>query len=237
MRKMVRILTGCSLAMVFFLAGGGVMRAVSANADYDSLMRFSQVLDMVEQYYVKDVNQKDLIDGALKGMLQGLDQTDYGRYRDTVYDWQNTRDYLAGRYDNERNFDFGMYQTNLGSYENDRNFALQQQNAAQAQNNWLAEMAYGAGIDERAWQYQLQQDALARTSGGGVGGGGGSTPKTTPTNSSANTNREGPYYDTAEQLLVSAGNNQAARWAMLTDMVNSGKISEWERDRLYRGVV
>lgn len=73
MRKIVRILTGCSLATAFFLGGGGVMRAVSANADYDALMRFSQVLDMVEQYYVRDVNQKDLIDGALKGMLQGLD--------------------------------------------------------------------------------------------------------------------------------------------------------------------
>lgn len=73
MRKAVRVLTGCSLAMVLFLAGGGVMRAVSANADYDALMRFSQILDMVEQYYVKDVTQTDLIDGALKGMLQGLD--------------------------------------------------------------------------------------------------------------------------------------------------------------------
>ncbi len=59
--------------MVFFLAGGGVMRARSADADYDALRRFSQVLDMVEQYYVKDVEQKELIDGALKGMLQGLD--------------------------------------------------------------------------------------------------------------------------------------------------------------------
>ena len=28
---------------------------------------------MVEQYYVKDVKQSELIDGALKGMLQGLD--------------------------------------------------------------------------------------------------------------------------------------------------------------------
>ena len=73
MHKVLRFLSICSLAMVFFLAGGGVMRARSADADYDSLRRFSQVLDMVEQYYVKDVEQKELIDGALKGMLQGLD--------------------------------------------------------------------------------------------------------------------------------------------------------------------
>lgn len=73
MRMTLRVLTTCSLALVIFLAGGGVMRARSADADYESLRRFSQVLDMVEQYYVKDVTQRDLIDGALKGMLQGLD--------------------------------------------------------------------------------------------------------------------------------------------------------------------
>ncbi len=73
MYKVLKFLSACSLALVFFLAGGGVMRARSADADYDALKRFSQVLDMVEQYYVRDVDQKDLIDGALKGMLQGLD--------------------------------------------------------------------------------------------------------------------------------------------------------------------
>ena len=40
---------------------------------YDSLKRFSQVLDLVEKYYVKEVPRKDVIDGAIKGMLQSLD--------------------------------------------------------------------------------------------------------------------------------------------------------------------
>ena len=39
----------------------------------EHLRRFSQVLDLVNRYYVKDVNQGELLDGALKGMLQGLD--------------------------------------------------------------------------------------------------------------------------------------------------------------------
>ncbi|MFG6359002.1 S41 family peptidase [Taurinivorans muris] len=59
--------------MAAFLAGGTYMKAVSADVDYDSLRRFSQVLDIVEQYYVEEVKQPELIDGALKGMLQGLD--------------------------------------------------------------------------------------------------------------------------------------------------------------------
>ena len=69
----IRVLTTAALALVTFLAGGGVMKAVSAEADYDSLRRFSQILDMVEQYYVNEVSQKDLLEGALKGMLQNLD--------------------------------------------------------------------------------------------------------------------------------------------------------------------
>ena len=71
--KKIRMLTTASLALVTFLAGGGVMKAVSAEADYESLRRFSQILDMVEQYYVKEVSHKELLDGALKGMLENLD--------------------------------------------------------------------------------------------------------------------------------------------------------------------
>ena len=71
--KKIRMLTTASLALVTFLAGGGVMKAVSAEADYDSLRRFSQILDMVEQYYVNEVSHKELLDNALKGMLENLD--------------------------------------------------------------------------------------------------------------------------------------------------------------------
>ena len=44
-----------------------------APSKFDALKRFSQVLDLVERYYVRDVSQGDLINGAVKGMLQGLD--------------------------------------------------------------------------------------------------------------------------------------------------------------------
>lgn len=73
MRKFIRLTLCFSAVTAAFLSGGAFMKAVSADADYDSLRRFSQVLDIVEQYYVEDVKQPELIDGALKGMLQGLD--------------------------------------------------------------------------------------------------------------------------------------------------------------------
>ncbi|MCR5256951.1 MAG: S41 family peptidase, partial [Desulfovibrio sp.] len=40
---------------------------------FEALRRFGQVLDIVEHSYVKDVGQQDLVNGAIKGMLQGLD--------------------------------------------------------------------------------------------------------------------------------------------------------------------
>lgn len=40
---------------------------------FDAARRFSQVLDLVERNYVRDVTQTDLINSAVKGMLQGLD--------------------------------------------------------------------------------------------------------------------------------------------------------------------
>ena len=40
---------------------------------FEALKRFSQVLDMVESYYVKDISRTELIDDSIKGMLEQLD--------------------------------------------------------------------------------------------------------------------------------------------------------------------
>ena len=67
----------CSALLGLVLLGGGspvLAAAASApDAKYEDLRRFSQVLDLVERNYVKDVSRADLINGALKGMLSALD--------------------------------------------------------------------------------------------------------------------------------------------------------------------
>ncbi|MGL1862326.1 MAG: S41 family peptidase [Pseudodesulfovibrio sp.] len=40
---------------------------------FEALKRFSQVLDMVESYYVEPVTRKELIDNSIKGMIEQLD--------------------------------------------------------------------------------------------------------------------------------------------------------------------
>ena len=49
------------------------LAAKDDTSDYDPYKRFSQVLDLVEREYVKDVKESDLINNAIKGMLQNLD--------------------------------------------------------------------------------------------------------------------------------------------------------------------
>ena len=62
-----------ALAAVVALSGGQAFAATDTAGKFDALKRFSQVLDIVERSYVKDVPSKDLVNGALKGMLQALD--------------------------------------------------------------------------------------------------------------------------------------------------------------------
>lgn len=62
-----------TVLLLFFLAitFGQVM--ATDEDRYSPLKRFSQVLDLVERYYVQDVNRSEMIEGAINGMLQQLD--------------------------------------------------------------------------------------------------------------------------------------------------------------------
>lgn len=81
-------------------------------------------------------NQADRADMFNRlGALQSADQTDYGRYRDTVGDWENERGYWTDQANNERNFDYGQYQDML--------------------NYWQT-----AANNERAFDYGQYQDML-----------------------------------------------------------------------------
>ena len=56
---------------------GGVLGAfsfqASAKVDYPSLEKFAKILQYLEENYVHDVSQEEIIEGAIKGMLRDLD--------------------------------------------------------------------------------------------------------------------------------------------------------------------
>jgi carboxyl-terminal processing protease len=51
----------------------GPGNATDGPGRFESLKRFSQVLDLVERFYVSDVSRDELMEGAIRGMLQNLD--------------------------------------------------------------------------------------------------------------------------------------------------------------------
>lgn len=69
-------------------------------------------------------------------LLSDREQQDYGRYRDTVSDWNTERDYLYNLYNTERGYDYGKY-------TDDRNFD------------------YGTWSDQREYDYRADRDAVA----------------------------------------------------------------------------
>lgn len=56
------------------------------------------------------------------GMLQGADETDYGRYRDTVGDYQNTLNYLYGKYMDMSDQEYQRYMNDMAAWESDRDY-------------------------------------------------------------------------------------------------------------------
>ena len=133
--------------------------------------------------------------------FQGQDNTDYGRYRDTVTDWQNDRNYYLNALNGERAHDLNIYNANTSNYWNGTNHLAGQYNADRSADmntykmdndnlNFDREMA----MKEEQWakEYAMKKEAqdldneLARlnidktkqalagmVAGGSRGGGGG----------------------------------------------------------------
>lgn len=134
------------------------------------------------------------------GAVTGLDNTDYGRYRDTVGDWMADRDYYARMYDTMYGHDWDKYQfdTNMDwnqyaldtqmdwdEYQYDNNLEYQKSRDAlsdydSAFNKAMALAQAGQAIPQRYAGF-LEPDTLAALNGiaaqmqaGAVSGGGSS---------------------------------------------------------------
>lgn len=70
----MRFQSQLSLAILVLLLLVPLVECQAASSyDYNHLKRFSEVYDIVKKNYVRDISDDELIDGALKGMLQSLD--------------------------------------------------------------------------------------------------------------------------------------------------------------------
>ena len=154
--------------------GNSYGQSVASQAYQQALLPlYDKASDMRQQAYNIYQGQQNDRYNQLQ-MLMNLDQTDYGRYRDTVGDWENERQYLTGRADTEEERGYGRYMDQLDYYtklaqvenadyrsEQERQEAIRQFNE---QFNWQKETDqrdYDRGVLESDRAYDMQQQQLA----------------------------------------------------------------------------
>lgn len=98
-------------------------------------------------------------------LLADRSDKEYNRYRDSVSDWQTQRDYLANRYNNERNFDYTGFRDQVSDEQWQKNFdeALRQYNENLAEQK----RQYDATMAENKRQFDAQMAYKASSGGGG----------------------------------------------------------------------
>lgn len=177
---------------------GSTAAAAAAGQAYDRAMeglnsQNLQLMQMAYQMYGDAQNDRYRQLGA----VTGLDDTDYARYRDTVNDWMNDRNYYAGQYQNFFGNDWSQYQldTNLDwqEYADAADRAYQADRDYKSDYNDSFNRAYqlaAAGMDipatyagpleddtvatlnALAAQVRAEKAAAAAATGGSSGGGG-----------------------------------------------------------------
>ena len=119
--------------------GNSYAAMVGNQAYQQSLQQLNDVVPELYQMAYDRYNQEGQDLYNQYAMLGERENADYGRYRDSMSDWQTERDYLTNRYDTERNLDYSKYTDDrnfaYNQYANDRNFA------------------YGKYVDDRNYEY------------------------------------------------------------------------------------
>lgn len=155
---------------------GGYGNSYAANVSNQAYQASLQNLnDIVPELYGMAYDQykqegQDMLNKY--SIYMDRENTEYGRYRDTVADWNAERDYLLNQYNAERTWDYSQYSDNrnfdYSVYSDNRNLAQTQYNA----DRDLAYNEHRNAIADQQWQdtfnqalaefnYQKERDAIA----------------------------------------------------------------------------
>lgn len=175
--------------------GSTYSQAAGQQAYDDTMSNMNEIaLTLADKAYEKYLNDRSNRYNKLSA-VNTQEQTDYGKYRDEVGDWQTDRDYYAGRYDTTYGQDYQKYQDEVAQVEYLANLyaSLYGQDSANELNAWNANRAadeyessyaLSKAADDRdaeKWNYekkllemQVQQAQAAAAAAAGSGSGGGS---------------------------------------------------------------
>ena len=115
-------------------------------------------------------------------MLRGLDESDYGRYRDTVTDWYADLDRAIGRYNDLYNQDYGQYRDTVQDWKDDLDYYYTKTGdmSADEYQKYLNNLSSWKEERDYWWNRKQYDDAMNGAGGSGGGGGGGPKPDKNP---------------------------------------------------------
>lgn len=141
-----------TLAAAASNAGGmnsyAVTAAQQANDYYASQLadRIPELYQLAYEMYLQDkASQVENL-----GLLQSMDNTQYNRYRDTMSDWYNDRD-----------FAYNMYRDDMGDYQWNTAFDYNISRDEEADRQWQTEWDYNTGTNDRETAYNRAMDYLS----------------------------------------------------------------------------
>lgn len=205
--------------------GNSYAQAVGQQAYQGHLQQLNDKIPELYQLALNQYNQEGQDLYNQYSLLSSQDQMDYGKYRDTVSDWQVETDRLQNQYNTERDYDYGKWADNrdfgYGQYIDDRNYEYQVGRDQVSDSQWQAE--FDEAVRQFNFANKLGEFAVTSSGGGGgVGGGGGITPNPKP-----NPEPEDDEVSFTQALadLKTDGVPAEDRAKMVDDMVADGTIS------------
>lgn len=150
---------------------GGYGNSYAATAGQQAYQSYLQGLndripDLRDFAYNAWLNEGDRMNTHLS-ILQGLDDTDYARYRDTVGDYKDELNYYYNKYGDMSDREYNRYLNDASAWEKDRDYWF---------NKWQWEQEFNYKTAAAA--------AAAAAASYGSGSGGGSSKTTTKTSGS-----------------------------------------------------
>lgn len=229
--------------------GNSYAQTAGQQAYQDYLTQLNNIVpDLYNMAWNRYTQEGDELQNQL-GITQGLEDSAYGKYRDTVADWNTERQHANDEYWNQYNADHSDYANKLNYW----NTIAQQENS---QYNTDRQMAYSqamailqtgkmpstdlltmAGISEA--DAKLLRDANKKSSGGGgsrrSSGGSSSSSSTAPTTTGNTYN----YDQLVSQASKRNTGNSAADTSFVNAVTNShaaGKITTAQAEKLIKSV-
>lgn len=141
---------------------GNSYATTAGNQAYQSYLQgLNDIIpDLREEAYNEWLNEGDRLNSNLS-ILQGLDDTDYGRYRDKVSDYKDDLNYYYSKYGDMSDREYNRYLNDADAWESDRAYWY---------NKWQYETDFN-------YQAALAAAAAAAAAAGSGSGSGGSPKK------------------------------------------------------------